>query len=134
MKLHLQGPFCRCMKLRRQAESDLTLTRSPVSLSLRFWQKPNSRVCVAETHQNVSEREADAESGPAKYQASQSHCPATNRPFRGRNSYHCRTCHLLRVQHRPQPMGWQIRLYYSVAFQFCVFMRMISKIFSLFYV
>ena len=54
---------------------------------------------------NVSDREIDAESGSTEHKNAQPHCAPKNRSLHRRDLNHRRSRHLLRVQHREQPMG-----------------------------
>ncbi len=59
----------------------------------------------------TTEWEANAKSGPTDHQAPQPHRSPTYRPLRRGDPHHRRSRHLLRVQHRPKPMGSSLSLF-----------------------
>ena len=83
----------------------MNLCQVPKNSRVPSWVRSTVSKLKEKKEENVAEREADAKSGPAEHEAPQPHRSPANRPFRRGDPHHRCSRHLLRVQHRPQPMG-----------------------------
>ena len=68
------------------------------------------------------EWEANAKSGPTEHEAPQPHRSPANRSLHRGDPYHYCSRHLLRVQHRPLPMGSPLSLSLSLNFKILRFL------------